>query len=424
MVKMIVAAPPIPGEFGPLLRLARALAARGHRITFLTGSVYREQVESAGLHFAPLGGAADYDFQQFVAERATAGLAPGPEQLNFDWIHNFVNPMPEQHAALQRLLEQDPDQYLISNVFFLGAVPVKYGVPGRLPVRWVGVSVVGLAVSSDDSSFFGPVPVEAGHDPKAANRAANAQFNEAFAPTRERLNAVLREMGAAAEVEGFVDFVYTVPDATAVLTVPGFEFHRSDLPRTIELVGAFPAEPARRWDHPYWWPVLDGSRPVVVVTQGTLANDDLSQLVGQALIGLADLDVTVVAALGGADPEALALDVPANARVATYVPFGELLPKADLLITNGGASGIHEALSSGLPVIIAGETEDKPANAARLAYHGLGIDLGTATPTPQAIAEATASLLADAQVKQNVDQLAKVYAEHDPVAEIERLVLS
>jgi len=31
MARMIVAAPPIPGEFRPLMRLARALAVRGHR---------------------------------------------------------------------------------------------------------------------------------------------------------------------------------------------------------------------------------------------------------------------------------------------------------------------------------------------------------------------------------------------------------
>ena len=130
-----------------------------------------------------------------------------------------------------------------------------------------------------------------------------------------------------------------------------------------------------------------------------------------------------MAALGGADPASLTIDVPANARVASYIPFGDLLPKADLLITNGGAGGTHQALSAGVPVIIAGVTEDKPANAARLAYHGLGIDLGTGNPTAEAVAEAATSVLASAEVKQNVDRLVKIYAEHDPVAEIERLVL-
>jgi hypothetical protein len=60
-----------------------------------------------------------------------------------------------------------------------------------------------------------------------------------------------------------------------------------------------------------------------------------------------------------------------------------------------------------------------PANAARVVYHRLGINLGTATPTAQAVA----SLLADVEVKQNVDRFAKVYAERDLISEIERLVL-
>jgi len=424
MAKVIVAAPPVPGEVGPLVQLGRALAARGHQVTVLTGSGFREAVESAGLGFAALAGAADYDIRQMVAARTAAGVAPGPEQLNFDWINCFVNPMPEEHLALQRLLDEDPDQYLISNVLFLGAVPARQGAPGRLPLRWVGVSVVGLAISSDDSTFFGPVPVGPGEDPRAANRAANAQFAAGMAPTRERLNEVLRELGAAEAVDGFVDFIYTVADATAVLTVPGFEFHRSDLPGSMHLVGALPAEPVDHWQRPAWWSDLDGSRPVVVVTQGTLANDDLSQLIEPTLTALAGLDVTVVAALGRTEPDALGIEVPANARVASYVPFSDLLPKADLLITNGGAGGTHQALANGVPVIIAGETEDKPANAARLAYHGLGSNLGTATPTPQAIAEATTALLADTEIKQNVDRLAKVYAEHDPVSAIERLTLS
>jgi UDP:flavonoid glycosyltransferase YjiC (YdhE family) len=159
-----------------------------------------------------------------------------------------------------------------------------------------------------------------------------------------------------------------------------------------------------------------------VVTQGTLANDDLSRLVEPALAGLADMDVTVVAALGR-DAGALAARVPANARVAGYIPFGALLPKASVLVTNGGSGGTQQALAAGVPVVVAGETEDKPANAARAAYHGLGINLQTATPTAQAVAAAVGSLLEDEEVRENVLRLAKVYAQHDALDAIERLLL-
>ncbi|WP_305789699.1 nucleotide disphospho-sugar-binding domain-containing protein [Symbioplanes lichenis] len=424
MAKIIVAAPPVPGEFGPMLHVARALAARGHRITVLSGTLFRAATEAAGLTFAPLTGEADYDIRELVADRERLGLAPGPEQLNHDWIHAFADPMPEEHRALQALLDEDPDQYLVCNVLFLGALPLRYGVPGRRPLGWVGVSVVGLAVSSDDTTFFGPVPAADADAAKAANRAGNAQFAAALGPSRDRVAELLAGMGATEPfTESFVDGTYTAPDATAVLSVPGFEFHRSDLPGSIHLVGALPPLPPGDWEPPSWWAELDGSRPVVVVTQGTLANHDLSQLVEPALAGLADQDVTVVAALGGADPAALTIPVPGNARVAGYIPFAELLPKASILITNGGAGGTQQALAAGVPVIVAGETEDKPANAARVAHHRLGIDLATATPAPEAVAGATAALLRDDEIRENVARLAKVYAEHDPVAEIERLLL-
>jgi UDP:flavonoid glycosyltransferase YjiC (YdhE family) len=335
----------------------------------------------------------------------------------------FANPMPDEHRALQGLLEQDPDQYLICNLLFLGAVPVKLGVPGRGPLRWIAVSVVGVALSSDDSTYFGPVPVGPGEDQKAANRAANAQFAAAFQPTQDRLNDLLPAMGATEEFPAFADRVYTIPDETAILSVPGFEFVRGDLPKNVHLVGALPAEPHADWQPPAWWSELDGSRPVVVVTQGTLANHDLSQLVEPTLAGLADRNVIVVAALGRQDLSAISIPIPANARVAGFIPFHALLPKADLLITNGGAGGTQQALAAGVPVVVAGATEDKPANAARVAYHGLGIDLGTATPTAQAVAEATEAVLADEEIRENVARLATVYAQHNPVDEIERLTL-
>jgi UDP:flavonoid glycosyltransferase YjiC (YdhE family) len=422
MSKIIVASPPITGELAPLLEVARGLARRDHQVTVLTGSRFRTAVEGMGLGFSPLTGAADFDDRLLGEVPERVNLTPGPEQLNFDWVHTFVNPMPDQHADLQGLLKQDPDHYLICNALFLGAVPTAMGVPGLRPRRWTAVSVVPLALGSDDTTFFGPVPVGPGQDQKAANRAANAEFSGAMRPTQERLNEVPLSMGATGTFPAFTDGIITVPDVTVALTVPGFEFERSDAPESLHLVGHLPTQRTQEWQPPAWWSDLEGSRPVVVVTQGTLANRDLSQLVEPALSGLADLDVTVVAALGR-EVGALSVPLPANARVAEFIPFDVLLPKADVYITNGGAGGIHQALASGVPVIVAGATEDKPANAARVAHHGLGIDLKTAVPAPEEVAAATESLLKDTAVYDTVQRLTKVYSAHDALGEIERLAL-
>ncbi|MFJ8002108.1 nucleotide disphospho-sugar-binding domain-containing protein [Streptomyces sp. NPDC096310] len=422
MAKIIVAALPITGELAPLLQLARGLAGRGHQITVVTGSRFRADAENAGLAFTPVTGAADFDDRLLDRDPERLKLTPGPEMLNYDWKHAFVAPIPDQYAVLQRLLEQDPDQYLISNALWLGALPTALGAPGLRPRRWVAVTAVPLALSSDDTTFFGPVPVEPGGDQKAANRAANEQFAMMMQPAQDRLTEVLNSLNVTQQFPPFVDATFTAPDVTAALTVPGFEFERGDAPDSLHLVGILPARSAPDWEPPAWWAELDGSRPVVVVTQGTPANGDLSQLVEPTLTGLADLDVTVVAALGR-ETDALSIPVPPNARVAEFIPFDALLPKADLYITNGGSGGTHQAIAAGVPVIVAGLTEDKPANAARVAYHGLGINLETATPTPEAVAAAAQLALKGTDMRDRVRKLAPVYAAHATLGEIERLTL-
>lgn len=65
---------------------------------------------------------------------------------------------------------------------------------------------------------------------------------------------------------------------------------------------------------PEWWGELDGSRPVVHVTQGTIDNKDLTRLIRPTIDGLADTGVLVVVSTGGR-PVADVGEVPANVRI-------------------------------------------------------------------------------------------------------------
>jgi hypothetical protein len=75
--------------------------------------------------------------------------------------------------------------------------------------------------------------------------------------------------------------------------------------------------------------------------------------------------------------------VPANARVAAYLPFSEVMEHVSVYVTNGGYGGVQYALSAGVPIVAAGTTEDKPAVGNRVADSGVGRNLRTATPSPQ-----------------------------------------
>src|SRR5262249_17566681 len=159
-------------------------------------------------------------------------------------------------------------------------------------------------------------------------------------------------------------------DAYMQLTVPGFEFPRV-LPRSVRFVGALPAVPNQA-PLPPWAPELDGGHKVVLVTQGTVANNDFGMLVAPTLAALADeRDLLVVVTTGGRPVEAIPGSVPANVRLATFLPFEWLLPRIDICVTNGGYGGVNQALSFGIPLVTAGQTEDKADVSVRVAWSGV-----------------------------------------------------
>ena len=146
---------------------------------------------------------------------------------------------------------------------------------------------------------------------------------------------------------------------------------------------------------PRWWSELDDDRPVVHVTQGTVDNDDLSRLIEPTIEALADEDVTVVVTTGGRDVGDIKVALPSNTHVAEYIPHDVLLPKVDVMVTNGGYGAVQRAVSTGVPLVVAGSTEDKPEVAARVAWSGAGINLKTGTPTPTMIRGAVREILDD-----------------------------
>jgi MGT family glycosyltransferase len=197
-------------------------------------------------------------------------------------------------------------------------------------------------------------------------------------------------------------------------TVPEFEYPHRDLAPHVHFVGPLIPDPVTSWERPGWWDELDGSRPVIHLTQGTV-RADAGELLRPAIEALADEDVLVVATTVLVRPDELG-PMPANVRTAKFIPYDELLPRADLFITNGGYVGVNQALSHGVPVVSVGATEDKPEVGARVAYAGVGVALRTLTPTPAAIRHAVRTVLRDASYRRAADAVRRSMANHDATA--------
>jgi UDP:flavonoid glycosyltransferase YjiC (YdhE family) len=203
--------------------------------------------------------------------------------------------------------------------------------------------------------------------------------------------------------------------------VPSFEFPRK-LPPTVHFVGRPPIVPNQA-PLPPWANELDGSRKVVLVTQGTVANHDFGLLVSPTLAALADeKDLLVVVTTGGRPVDTIPGPIPANARVARFLPFEWALQKADAFVTNGGYGSVNQALSFGLPIVAAGMTEDKADVNARIAWSGVGIDLASNQPSPQAVREAVRAVLDQPDYRARAKAMAAEFAGIDTRAEIMRII--
>jgi UDP:flavonoid glycosyltransferase YjiC (YdhE family) len=215
--------------------------------------------------------------------------------------------------------------------------------------------------------------------------------------------------------------VVELADAYMQLSVPRFEFPRQ-IPSSVHFVGTPPIIPGQA-PLPPWAHELNGPRKVVLVTQGTVANHNFGLLIAPTLAALADEpDVLVVATTGGRPVEAVPGAIPSNARVASFLPFEWLLPRVDVLVTNGGYGSVNQAMSFGIPLVTAGLTEDKADVNARVAWSGVGIDLATNEPTPQALREAVRTVLDRPAYRRRASSMADEFAGIDTRAKILRII--
>jgi UDP:flavonoid glycosyltransferase YjiC (YdhE family) len=411
MARILVGSVPVVGHLNPLVPVVRALCARGHDVRWYTGRKYAAKVEAAGARFEPWQEARDYDDANIDGEFPGRTKLRGLAKLKFDMKHVFID-----NAAGQA---RDIDA--IARTFAPDVVLVEAGTMGglfhceRSGVPLAVLGVIPLARSSVDTAPFGlGLPPSSSTLGRLRNRALNGIVEHVLFPDVQRhWNATRRTLGLPPTGwwldAGERATVYMQP------TIPALEHPRSDLPANTKFIGMIPPDPPGDWIPPAFWAELDGTRPVVHVTQGTIANT-AATLIAPALEGLAKEPVLVVVATGGPTPEALGLrSVPANARIGTFLSYSELLPRTSVMVTNGGYGGVQMALAHGVPVIVAGASEDKPEVATRVAASGAGINLRTGEPTPEQVRDAVRSALDEPRYRGRARELAAEYARHAAV---------
>jgi len=414
--RFVLCSTPAQGHTAPLLALTRRLVDDGHEVVFFTTEHYRDKVERAGARLVPFDPSYDAHDLMVANPEREASSKRGIRGVKDDLRRIFIGPIPGQCAGLRAILDQFPADAIVVDSMFLGAMPLALGPRADRPVL-ACVGVMPYAASSRDTAVFG-VAMQPGSSPW--HRVRNAVLH--WATTHGALRDIqglaqrcIAEAGAPRFEGYFIDLPPKVVDAYYQACTPGFEYPRSDLAPSVQFVGPILSVPTSSGERPTWWDELGQGRPVVHVTQGTLDNADLGRLLVPAMEALAAQDVLVVATTGGPDPEPLRAGLPDNVRLERFVPHDQLLPLVDVMVTNGGYGGVQQALAHGVPLVIAGDSEDKPEVAARVSWSGVGIDLGTGKPSRATIARHVHHVLIDPSYRKRARALAAEIAATRPL---------
>jgi len=419
MARFLIGTVPAIGHINPALPIARTLVERGHEVWWYTGQRFRAKVDATGAHYVPMSAAPDFDDRDldiaFPGRRGLTGLA----QLKWDLKYVFIDSSSGQLTDCLNILRAFPADVFLADTVFAGAGATyeKGGPP------WAVFGISALALSSRDTAPFGlALPPDSSPLGRVRNRGLHLLFNHViFRDVITYTNTVRAQLGLPV-IRGSLFDAGLSPFLYLQGTVPEFEYPRSDLPPQVHFVGLLTARRPIEFTPPPWWHDLTTDRPVVHVTQGTLATD-VNELIVPTLQALAHENVLVIATTGDRSVTSVTLDpLPTNARIAQFIPYEQLLPHVNVMVTNGGYGGVQLALSHGIPLVAAGATEEKPEICARIAWAGVGINLKTNRPAPDQVRDAIHTLLTDSRYRQKARQIQAAFNAHDGPTEAAMLL--
>ncbi len=381
MARFLVTAMPFTGHVDPLLAVTEALVERGHEVRFYSGTAFAAKATASGARFVPWTVAPDFDENDLQATFPRLVGRKGLRQVFINLEDVMIGTAPAQVADLDAEWAREPWDVTVADETSVGAVLFAE----TNGCRWATVAVLPLQMAGTEGPPAG-LGLTPGTNPLTRGRDAllRAAVPLLARPLQKPLSRARTAVGLPPSK---VTFEKAMISSELVLAsgAPLLDFSRSDRPAYLRYVGQLARYSNAAFEPPPWWADLTG-REVVFVTQGT-QNIDPSDLLRPALTALAREGVLVVATTGVVGRDELPFPVPANARVAGFVPYAHLLPHVDVVVTNGGWGGTVAALAHGIPLVIGGGDLDKPEVAARVAWTGAGVNLKTGTPTAAAIGE-------------------------------------
>ena len=407
--KVLFANFPADGHFNPLTGLAAHLKSIGCDVRWYTSTRYAEKINRLGIEFYGLKRAMDVDttadLETVFPERNKYKTQIG--KLKFDMINVFILRAPEFYEDILEIYEDFPFEVMVADITF-GAIPF---VKEKMKIPVVSISVVPLPETSQDlpPSGLGLTPSYSftGRIKQSILRfvADTVIFSKPTAVMRDILNSYGIDAGKA----NIFDIL--IQKSTIVLQsgTPGFEYKRSDISNHVHFIGPLLPHTTKKGTKKWFNEKLRQYNKVILVTQGTVEKD-VDKLLVPSLEAFKNSDCLVIVTTGGSKTQELKKLYPQeNIIIEDFIPFDDVMPFADVYISNGGYGGVLLSVQHQLPMVVAGIHEGKNEINARVGYFKLGINLRTEKPSVLQLRKSVEEILENDGYRQNVKKLSEEF---------------
>ncbi|HVL33864.1 MAG TPA: nucleotide disphospho-sugar-binding domain-containing protein [Actinomycetota bacterium] len=364
-----------------MLSVASALRARGHQVTFGSGSEHAEEAARAGV-----------DFVAFPVREGSPVHALRPHEDAMRFAEHF--------SPVIRSLA--PDVAVVDVVTVGAALACEVaGVP------FATLSIHPLHMPSRDLPPFGwgaPPGKGLGRLRDAWMRRGNMRD---LVAARTAFNEARGALGLppTERIEGHLS-----PDCILVATLPCLEVPRSDWPPHAYVVG--PCLWNAGGDHPE---PPKGDGPLVLIAASTAIEQ--GALVRASLEAVEAVGARAILTTGKSAPPPR---VPEHVVVSPFADHDAVMPACDVVICNGGHGVMARALTHGVPVIVVPGGGDQRENGYRVERARAGMRI--MRPRAGAIAYAIRSIVTNPEYGRGARRAAQQAAAIDGPARAAELV--
>ncbi|WP_430412126.1 nucleotide disphospho-sugar-binding domain-containing protein [Kordia sp.] len=116
--------------------------------------------------------------------------------------------------------------------------------------------------------------------------------------------------------------------------------------------------------------------------------------------------------------------IPSHVYIYERVPQLEILKKTNLMVTHGGLNSVNECIFNGVPMLVdtLGLPYDQNGNAARVAYHGMGLRANIRKEATTEVTKKIKHILNQSSFKENILKMQEKYKNAQDAAKHAHIV--